>query len=363
MTATKSTTKLSKAEARLRTQRLRKQIERHDFLYHVEDNPKIPDAQYDKLKQELIALEKQIPDLVTASSPTQRVGGEPRKEFGTVRHKAPMLSLESISDQAAFGRFYENCCERLGRKKLSLVGEPKYDGLSVELAYWRGELASAATRGDGETGEDVTANVRTIRGLPLQLRKRKGVSIPHRLVARGEVYMEKKAFEKFNRQQEKLGKKTFANPRNAAAGSLRQLNSNITAGRPLRIRFWEVIEHSGPNLETHWQRLQELKKLGLPVDRRVALLQSPKNALEFHRHLQENRNTLAYEIDGCVFKANDVGDQFKLGTRAASPRWAVAWKFSARREVTRIKKIEAQVGRTGALTPVATLEPVRIGGV
>jgi DNA ligase (NAD+) len=352
----------SKAHARQRAQRLRRQIERHDFLYHVEENPVISDSHYDRLRQKLLAIERQYPDLTTPDSPTQRVGAEPRSEFGSVRHKSPMLSLEAVGGAEEFRRFYDNCCERLGKQEICIVAEPKCSGLSVELAYWYGQLASAATRGDGETGEDVTANVRTIRELPLQLPKRKGVSIPRRLVVRGEVYMEKKAFAKLNHRREEHGEKAFANPRNAAASSLRQLDPKVTAGRPLRILFWEVIEHSGPDLETHWQRLQELKRLGLPVDCRVALLQSPEEAIEYFEQLRAERDRLPYEIDGCVFKVNDDGDQRQLGTHTANPRWAVAWKFAARRAVTRIRKIETEPGGRGAVTPMATLEPARIGG-
>lgn len=363
MSAAPSIKNISHTTARRRARHLRKKIAANNRLYYGEDNPGISDAHYDRLKQELIALENKFPDLITPDSPTRTVGNSPRKSFATVHHKAPMLSLEAISTEDEFTRFYQHCCDRLRKQKISLVAEPKYDGLSLELAYWRGRLASAATRGDGETGEDVTANLATIPDLPVELRKHKGVPIPKRLVVRGEVYMEKKAFAKFNRGQADHGDKTFANPRNAAAGSVRQLDPQVTASRPLRILFWAVIEHSGARLKTHWQRLQALKKLGLPVDRRVVRVRSVKQAIAYHHKTRRERDGLPYEIDGTVFKANEVSDRNQLGTRSANPRWAVAWKFAARREVTRIKKIEAQVGRTGALTPVAILEPVRIGGV
>lgn len=264
--------------------------------------------------------------------------------IGTVRHWSPMFSLEAINTEAEFRRFYMHCTERLGQRELALVAEPKYDGLSAELAYWRGKLASAAMRGDGETGEDITANVRTIRELPVQLPKRKGVMIPQRLVVRGEIYMDKQAFTRLNRRQNARDEEIFANPRNAAASTMHQLDPKLIAARPLRILFWELVEHSGTNIATHWQGLQVLKKLGLPVDRRVALLRSPHQAVAYYRKLRDERERLPYDIDGTVFKANDVGDQKKLGTRATNPRWAVAWEFAPRGEATRIKKARRRAG-------------------
>lgn len=329
---------LSKTKARQHARRLRQEIERHDYLYYVEGRPEISDSRYERLKHELFTIERTFPDLIIPGNPAQWVGGKPKTASGSVRHKSPMFSLEAISTEAEFRRFYEHCCERLGKRKLWLVAEPNYDGLSAELAYWRGELASAATRGDGETGEDVTANVRTIRELPAQLRRRKNVSIPQRLVVRGEVYMDKQAFAMVNRRRKERNEKTFANSRLAAAGSLRQLDPKVTARRPLRILFWELVEYSHANIATHWRRLQELKKLGLPVDRRVALLRSPNQAVAYYKKLRNQRNRLPYVIDGTVFKANEVGDQKRLGTCPTSPRWAVAWKFAAHPKVARIKK-------------------------
>lgn len=354
---------MTKTEAGERAEELREQIRRHDYRYHVLDDPEISDAEYDRLKNELLAIEETYPDLVTDDSPTQRVGGEPQDELGTVAHETPMLSLRSIQEEEQFRRFWDDCLDRLDKDRMSVVAEPKYDGLSVELVYDEGTLVTAATRGDGETGEDVTANVRTIREVLLKLRPSGDVSVPRHLVVRGEVYMEKKEFEEFNREQEKAGKKTFANPRNAAAGSLRQLDPKVTASRPLRVFFWEVAPSSTGRPESQWQCLEMMKGLGLKTNPRTEKFESPDDAVRWYRDLAEERDDLPYEIDGCVFKVNNLADHETLGTRAANPRWAVAWKFKPRRETTRIKDIKAYVGRTGALTPVAILEPVHIGGV
>ncbi|MFO8006357.1 MAG: NAD-dependent DNA ligase LigA, partial [Candidatus Brocadiia bacterium] len=256
------------------------------------------------------------------------------------------------------------CCDELGKERISLTGEPKYDGVSVELVYDDGSLATASTRGDGRTGEEVTANIKTIHEVLLRLQPQDDdVSVPRHLVVRGEVYMEKGEFREFNQKREEAGEKTFANPRNAAAGSLRQLDPNVTAERPLRVFFWEIAPSSSHRPESQWQCLELMKSLGLKTNPRSELLQSADRVVEYYKGLAEEREDLAYEIDGCVFKVNELDSHEELGTRAASPRWAVAWKFEPRRKTTRIKDIQAQVGRTGALTPVASLEPVHIGGV
>jgi DNA ligase (NAD+) len=274
-----------------------------------------------------------------------------------------MLSLQAVYQQEAFEHFCEVTAESTGKERLSLVAEPKYDGLSVELVYDNGMLATAATRGNGETGEDVTENIKTIHEVLLRLRKPDGVSVPKHLVARGEVFMRRKAFEAFNRQQEKKGEKTFANPRNAASGSLRQLDPKITAARPLSIFFWEMAPSSSSRPDSHWQCLEHMKKLGLKINPLTERCASKRAAVQWYEKLAEKRDALDYEIDGCVFKVNDLADHERLGTRTANPRWAVAWKFPPRRESTTIRKIVVSVGRTGALTPVAELDPVRIGGV
>ncbi|MFW6158542.1 MAG: NAD-dependent DNA ligase LigA, partial [Planctomycetota bacterium] len=363
MAKEKSAEKLSKSEAKKRAASLRQQIEHHNYRYYVLDEAEISDAEYDALENELIAIEEAYPDLVTPDSPTQRVGAEPREQLGTVEHESPMLSLQSIQEENAFRRFHDTCCEELGKTRLSLVGEPKYDGLSVEIVYDEGTLARASTRGDGRTGEDVTPNVKTINEVVLRLQGGPGVSIPRHLVVRGEVYMRKDEFEAFNREQEEAGNKTFANPRNAAAGSLRQLDPGITARRPLRIFFWEIGPSSSRRPDSQAQCLTLMKQLGLKSNPRTTRLDSADQAVEWYNQMAGERDDLPYEIDGCVFKVNDLSAHDELGTRAANPRWAIAWKFEPRRATTRIKEIKPYVGRTGALTPVAILEPVHIGGV
>jgi DNA ligase (NAD+) len=354
---------LTKKEARRRAEELRDEIEHHNYLYYVLDDPEISDAQYDALQKELEAIEERFPDLVTPDSPTQRVGAPPREELGTIEHEVPMRSLQSVQEEDAFRRFYETCKNELGKQRVSLVAEPKYDGASVELVYDNGSLVTASTRGDGRTGEDVTANIKTIHETPLRLRRAKGVSIPEHLVVRGEVYMRKDEFTEFNKRQEEAGDRTFANPRNAAAGSLRQLDPKITEKRPLRIFFWEIASSSSSRPESQWQCLELMKDLGFKTNPLSKRLANDDEAVDYFGELAKKRDSLSYEIDGCVFKVNTLSDQAELGSRAANPRWAVAWKFEARRESTRIKEIRTYVGRTGALTPVAVLEPVHIGGV
>ncbi len=355
---------MAKHQARERAEELRDRIEHHNYRYYVLDDPEISDPEYDELKRELEAIEEKFPDLVTPDSPTRRVGAEPLAELGTAEHETPMLSLQSIQEEDEFRRFCQRCCDELDLERLSLVAEPKYDGLSVELTYEDGSLVRAATRGDGRTGEDVTENVKTINEVLLRLQPPDDdVSVPRHLVVRGEVYMNKQEFAEFNRRQQEAGEKTFANPRNAAAGSLRQLDPRVTAERPLRIFFYEVGPSASHRPDSQWQCLEMMKSLGLKTNPRCELIQCVDAAVEYHQKTAEQREDLPYEIDGCVFKVNKLEHHESLGTRAASPRWAVAWKFPARRKTTRIKDIKPQVGRTGALTPVARLEPVRIGGV
>ena len=351
---------MDKSEAADRARELREQISHHDHLYYVEDDPEISDAEYDRLMAELEAIEDAYPDLVTDDSPTRRVGAEPRDEMSTLEHPDPMLSLQAVHDFEAVEDFWRRCREKLDVSTLSAVAEPKFDGLSVEVIYEEGRYTSAATRGDGETGEDVTDNVRTIGQVPMRLPVDQ---VPDRLVVRGEVYMPIEAFGQFNREQEEAEKKTCANPRNAAAGSLRQLDASVTAERPLRVFFFEMAPSSDGRPDTHWQCLQRMEELGLPVNEHIEEVRSPEQAQDYFKRMAGRRDGLDYEIDGCVLKVNRLEDYDTLGTRASNPRWAVAWKFPPRRETTRIETIEAQVGRTGRLTPVAHLEPVRIGGV
>jgi DNA ligase (NAD+) len=354
---------LTSADAAARAEALRREIREHNYRYYVLDDPTVLDSEYDALIRELHAIEEKFPDLITPDSPTQRVGGQPREGFATVRHESPMSSLLSIFDEADMRRFYVTCQDELGRPDVDLVAEPKYDGLSLELVYDHGQLASAATRGDGTTGEDVTANARTIRSLPQRLREVAGEKVPDHMVVRGEVLLFKKEFAEFNRRAEEAGEKTFANPRNAAAGSLRQLDPQITARRPLSIFFWELVISSGGLPGTQWECLERMKSLGLKTCPESRRLKSVEEAVAWHHELEKRRDDLPYEIDGCVFKVDSLAAHARLGVRAANPRWAVAYKFTPRQQTTRIVSIEAYVGRTGAVTPVATLEEVEIGGV
>jgi DNA ligase (NAD+) len=352
---------MSRQDAARRARELRAEIAFHDHRYYVLDAPVIADEDYDRLRAELAAIEQRWPDLITADSPTQRVGGPPRTELGTVVHGTPMLSLEAVHEPSEFRRFYDRCRAELGRRQVPLVAEPKYDGVSVEVVYDDGVLSFAGTRGDGHTGEDVTANVRTIREVALRLQP--DARVPHRLVARGEVYVPIEDFHRFNRRHEAQGEAGFANPRNMAAGSLRQLDPQVTAARPLRIWFWEMAPGSTDRPASHWQCLARLADLGLKTNPLTTRIAAPGEAAAWYERLGARRDTLGYEIDGCVFKVDNVADQARLAVRATSPRWAVAWKFPARQRTASIRAIRAQVGRTGALTPVADLEPVAIGGV
>ena len=354
---------LDKKEARQKAEQLRDEIEYHNHLYYVKNEPELSDAEYDQLKQELEEIEAAYPDLITPDSPTQRVGAEPVEEFGTVEHNPPMLSLQAVQEEEQFRRFFQTCCEELGQQTVALVGEPKYDGLSVEVVYENGRYVQASTRGNGRTGEDVTANVRTINEVMLRLRDADDVKVPDRLVVRGEVYMAKDEFEEMNRRNAEAGRKTFANPRNAAAGSLRQLDPKVTQERPLRVFFWEIAPGTSDYPRSHWECLQMLQKLGFKKNPLSQKFNNADEAIQWYNDIKERRDSLPYEIDGCVFKLDDINARSVLGMRSANPRWALAWKFPPRRKNTQIKKIEAYVGRTGALTPVATLEPVNIGGV
>jgi len=340
---------------------LRRQIEHHNYCYYVLDQPEISDAEYDRLMRRLQELEEQYPELVVPESPTQRVGAQPVEQFGTVRHSIPMLSLDNALDEQEFREWWKRTSDGLGGEPFEVVAEPKLDGLAVELIYENGRFSLGATRGDGYTGEDVTQNLRTIRSVPLRLRKRDG-GVPTRLEARGEVYMEVERFREFNRQREAAGEQPFANPRNAAAGSLRQLDPRVTASRPLEILLYGVGVVEGAELETHAEELALLKELGFRVvPHRIC--RSPEEVQGLWAEMNERREELAYEADGIVVKVNSRAQQERLGVRSRSPRYAVAYKFPPRQETTIVRDIAVQVGRTGALTPVARLEPVQVGGV
>jgi len=352
---------LTKVEAEKRVEKLRNQLEYHNYRYYVLNDPELTDAEYDSLKHELQNLEAWYPELTVPDSPTQRVGAEPVESFGIVRHDPPMLSLQAVNTTEEFKRFYQTCCKEIGVQDVALVGEPKYDGLSVEVVYHDGRFVQASTRGNGVEGEDVTRNVRTINEVPLRLLDHQNVK--GNFVVQGEVYMAKDEFEELNQRYEKEGKKKFANPRNAAAGSLRQLDPRVTQERPLRVFFWGISPASDDYPESHWECLQLLEKLGFKKNPLSQKLGSAKEAVDWYENIKEQRDDLPYEIDGCVFKVDHIPSRNIMGMRAANPRWALAWKFPPRRKPTRIKNIFANVGRTGALTPVAQLEPVNIGGV
>lgn len=351
-----------RATARQAVEELRQAVRFHDYRYYVLDDPLISDQEYDDLFRRLERLEEEH-DLAEEDSPTRRVGGRPKEEFGTVRHPVPMLSLKAVYREEEVRSFAENCRKSLDGPP-GYVVEPKYDGLSVELVYEEGRLVVAGTRGDGETGEDITENVRTIRAVPLTLFEDQGEEAPNRLVVRGEIYMRRAAFEKLNRRRQEEDRKPFANPRNAAAGSVRQLDPGITAARPLQVVLYEVPLCDGKRFQTHWQVLGTLVKWGLPVNRSLQrLVNDMDEAMEFYTELTARREDLDFEIDGMVIKVNGLAAREKLGVRQRDPRWAVAYKFDPRSAVTRVADIFANVGRTGILTPVAILEPVHIGGV
>ena len=342
---------------------LRQDLRRYEYEYHVLDNPTIPDAEYDRLFHQLKALEAAHPELITADSPTQRVGAKPLSGFAQIRHEIPMLSLDNAFSDEEFYAFVKRIEDRLIRlpDPLTFCCEPKLDGLAVSILYVNGVLTQAATRGDGTTGEDITANIRTIRNIPLQLLMD---NPPTRLEVRGEVFMPHAGFERLNQLALEKGEKTFANPRNAAAGSLRQLDPKITSKRPLVLNAYGIGIAEGVDLpNTHYDRLQWLKSIGIPVNPEIRLCNGTDEVLDFYRDIQNKRSSLGYDIDGTVLKINDIALQEKLGFISKAPRWAIAYKFPAQEELTRLNDVEFQVGRTGAITPVAKLEPVFVAGV
>ena len=352
-----------------RIQALRAELDEHNYRYYVLDEPSVPDAEYDRLFRELQALEAEHPELVTPDSPTQRVGGEALSAFGEVRHEVPMLSLGNAFEEEDLLAFDRSVQSGLGLSGGDLFGggaaveyscEPKLDGLAVSLLYRNGVLERGATRGDGTTGEDISANVRTIRNVPLKL---KGEGWPQVLEVRGEVYMPKAGFEELNARQAESGGKTFANPRNAAAGSLRQLDPKITASRPLEFCCYGIGQVSAELAPTQVGMLERLKGWGIPISRELRLAKGVEACLDYYRDIGQRRMALPYDIDGVVFKVNTLEDQQQLGFRAHTPHWAIAHKFPAQEELTELLDVEFQVGRTGAVTPVARLKPVKVAGV
>ena len=348
------------AADRDRYTRLKAQIRHHDYLYYVKDQPEISDGEYDRLFREMAELERTHPELITPDSPTQRVGAPPLSELGKIRHEQPMLSLDSLVDPEEVLAFDQRMKRELKTDRVEYTVEPKFDGLSVELVYDHGRFVRGSTRGDGSIGEDITINLRTIRSLPLQLR---GETCPDHLAVRGEVYMRLGDFHALNRRMTERGLDAFANPRNAAAGSLRQLDSQITAARPLVVTCYEAMATGGSRLESHWDELEALAQWGLPVPTLRRRCDTIDQVLEFHRDTERQRDDLAYEIDGVVVKVNRRDWQARLGMKSRSPRWAIAFKFPPRKEITDVQDIAISVGRTGTLTPLALLKPVELGGV
>lgn len=355
-------TELNKVKAHIGA--LKSQLEEHNYQYYVMDAPSIPDAEYDRLMRELIALEKQHPALTSADSPSQKVGGTPLSKFDTVVHEVPMLSLDNGFDSSDLLAFEKRLQDRLlSYSDIQFSCEPKLDGLAASILYENGVLTRAATRGDGQVGEDITKNVKTIANVPIKLR---GGNIPSKVEVRGEVFMPKAGFDKLNERQKKAGNKLFANPRNAAAGSLRQLDSRITAKRPLLFYAYSmgVIEgESLTELPLHTERLAALGEWGIPLCKESAVANGAEECVTYFTKIGEMRNSLSYDIDGVVFKVNDIRLQQRLGFVSKAPRWAIAQKFPAQEELSTLLDVEFQVGRTGAITPVARLEPVFVGGV
>ena len=349
---------------------LREQIRQHNYRYYVLDDPQIPDAEYDRLLRELQQLEAEHPELITADSPTQRVGAEPLKAFGEVRHAVAMLSLDNAFSDEDLAEFDRRLHERLKKDErfkaiaddeIEYTAEPKLDGLAVSLLYEDGVLVRGATRGDGTTGEDITRNVRTIETVPLKLI---GKDYPQRLEVRGEVILSHEGFRKLNQQAEKAGQKLFANPRNAAAGSLRQLDPKITAQRPLEIFCYGVGLIAGGSLpERHSERLDALRGWGIRIFSGIKRVTGLAGCIRYYQEMEKQRSTLPFDIDGVVFKVDRIDLQQALGFVSRAPRWAIARKFPAQEEITVVENIEVQVGRTGAITPVARLQPVFVGGV
>ena len=351
------------ASVQSKIKKLREEIQQHNYSYYVLDEPAIPDVEYDKLMRNLQELEEVHPKLITPDSPTQRVGAKPLDAFSPAKHDTPMLSLGNAFNAEELEAFEVRIKDRLKRDiNIDYTAEPKLDGLAVSLIYEKGLLVRGATRGDGMTGEDITENMRTIKSVPLRLRKHK--NLPTKLEVRGEVFMPIKGFEKMNAKARRKGEKTFVNPRNAAAGSLRQLDPRNTAQRPLDIYFYSAtnIEKHTP-ISTQYESLQFLKELGLKICPEIEKVPGYRGCLNYYEEILQRRDKLDYEIDGVVYKVNDLMLQEELGFVSRAPRWAVAHKFPAQEAITKVERIEFQVGRTGALTPVAKLEPVFVGGV
>jgi DNA ligase (NAD+) len=352
---------MNKSQARKKAAELRRLIDQYNYHYYVLDEPEIPDVEYDRLFRGLLDIEAAYPELISDDSPTQRVGATPLDEFLEVDHKMPMLSLGNVFDEGEMRAFNKRVCDKLEVESVEYAADTKLDGLAISLVYERGKLVRAATRGDGQTGEDVTLNARTIKTVPLHL---SGRGYPLTVEIRGEVIMTRNAFLDFNEKQKKAGGKLFVNPRNAAAGSIRQLDPSITAARPLSFLAYGLGYHDGiPGLSTHMETMEKIKSWGVPVSRELELVNGIDGCLDYHTRVGRKRSRIPYDIDGVVFKVNSIAMQGELGYVSRAPRWAVAYKFPPEEELTTVLGIEVQVGRTGALTPVARLKPVFVGGV
>lgn len=349
----------SHSRAKKRAEELRSQIAYHDYRYHVLDAPEISDAEYDALVRELGSIEKRFPELLTPDSPTQRIGAPPSNLFAPVRHSERLLSLDNAFDETELLAWNKRVRERIGREP-SFCGEPKIDGVSIAITYEKGRFLRAATRGDGAVGEDVTANVRTIRSVPARLRSK---NPPEWLEVRGEVYLGLDDFEKLNADLGESGKTLFANPRNAAAGTLRQKDPAVTASRPLRVFIHGLVHIRGKELESHWQALEYFRELGLRVHPQSKPLSDMDAVREYIESIGQSRHSLGHEIDGVVVKVDSFEEERELGSTSKAPRWAIAFKFPSEEATTKLRDILVSIGRTGAATPFAVLEPVRVGGV
>jgi DNA ligase (NAD+) len=352
---------LTQKEARKEAEALREGIDYHDYLYYVKNRPEIADAVYDQLFQRLEELEEAFPELQSDNSPTCRIGAAPEDKLKKIKHRAPMLSLNAALDQKSTEDFYDFVKRHSNGEDASYVLEPKFDGFSVELVYENGRFKYGATRGDGQTGEDISKNLMTIKTVPLRLQGQNG--LPPMIAIRGEVFMPKDGFQRLNKTRIKKGEEPFANPRNAAAGIMRQLDSKKVADKPLDVVFYDILKIEGQGFACHWDALQQLAKWGFKTDAHNERYAEFDEIQKYHRKLGEKRDALDYEIDGVVIKVNEYEHRKTLGTRHRSPRWALAWKFPPKEELTTLEQIVVQVGRTGMLTPVALLQPVDVGGV
>ncbi len=357
---------MDELKAKQEAERLRKEINYHNYRYYVLDRPAVTDAEYDRLMRRLQQLENEFPGLITPDSPTQRIGAAPVKAFGTIKHAIPMLSLDnafSAEEAIEFDRRVKRLLKMPHDALIIYAAEPKLDGLAIELVYEDGIFTKGSTRGDGYAGEDVTRNLKTIKSIPLRLIEPPDGKVPDYVEVRGEVYLPLESFKKINREKEKKGEALFANPRNAAAGSLRQLDPRITASRPLDLFCWGTGEVRGVTFDTHLETLEFIRSIGLKIAPMIKPVKGIEEALKYHEELEKKREELGYELDGIVLKVNDLDIQKRLGVLTRSPRWALAYKFTPKQDSTVVRAIEIGVGRTGALTPVALLEPVSVGGV